>query len=67
MRSLPRQHARTPKRELVAELVTGGMVITDSFAELAELAHILTPVVLALAGAVIPYPNPMGVEQFDTT
>ncbi|MBT4984736.1 MAG: hypothetical protein HOJ85_13225 [Ilumatobacter sp.] len=35
--------------------------------ELAELAHILTPVVRALDSAVIPYPNPMGVERFDTT
>jgi hypothetical protein len=34
--------------------------------ELAELAHILTPVVRALDGTVVPYPNPMGVEQFDT-
>lgn len=33
--------------------------------ELAELTHLLAPVVAALDDAVIPYPNPMGVEPFD--
>jgi len=33
--------------------------------ELAELTHLLAPVVAALAGNVIPYPNPMGAEPFD--
>jgi hypothetical protein len=33
--------------------------------ELAELAHIIGPIVAALENRVIPYPNPMGVEPFD--
>jgi hypothetical protein len=51
--------------ELTDQLATAPLRAVQS--ELAELAHILTPVVRALDGAVIPYPNPMGVEQFDTT
>jgi len=35
--------------------------------ELAELAHIVAPIVAALEGRVIPYPNPMGVERFDAS
>lgn len=35
--------------------------------ELAELAHGLTPVVQALEGTVIPYPNAIGVEPFDAS
>ena len=49
---------------LTDELATTPLRAIQS--ELAELAHILTPVVRALDTAVIPYPNPMGVEQFDT-
>lgn len=35
--------------------------------ELAELAHIVGPIVAALENRVIPYPNPMGVEPFDAS
>ncbi len=35
--------------------------------ELAELAHIVSPIVAALENRVIPYPNPMGVEPFDAS
>lgn len=49
---------------LTDELATAPLRAIQS--ELAELAHLLTPVARALEGAVIPYPNPMGVEQFDT-
>jgi len=51
--------------ELTDQLATAPLRAIQS--ELAELAHILMPVVRALDGAVIPYPNPMGVERFDTT
>ena len=51
--------------ELTDQLATAPLRAIQS--ELAELAHILTPVVRALDGTVIPYPNPMGVERFDTT
>ncbi len=49
--------------QLTDDLATAPLRAVQS--ELAELTHILTPVVGALDGAVIPYPNPMGVEQFD--
>ena len=35
--------------------------------ELAELTHIVSPIVAALENRVIPYPNPMGVEPFDAS
>ncbi|WP_394934027.1 hypothetical protein [uncultured Ilumatobacter sp.] len=50
--------------ELTDRLATAPLRSIQS--ELAELTHILTPVVRALDGTVMPYPNPMGVERFDT-
>lgn len=35
--------------------------------ELAELSSVLTPIVSAIAGRIVPYPNPMGVEPFDAS
>ena len=50
--------------ELTDRLATAPLRSIQS--ELAELAHILAPVVQALDSTVVPYPNPMGVERFDT-
>jgi hypothetical protein len=51
--------------ELTDELARRPVVAIQ--AELAELANVLGPIAGTLADTVIPYPNPMGVEQFDPT